>query len=192
MWRKGEKKWEVGGGTQPKRTVTRIASTVLLTRIKVLAEGIYSQNESNSTRLDCPDWVLYKLLTWAAPLTRLKDSSKCTVWLTVISDSKLQGERHDKGEIALFTASPLPKGARCFDYFIHWLHLCFKPGACQSGNHLFQGSFTQGSLKTNSKQLEVLLHKYNLLLSLWSTWRLVKCSCLLHQDKILKEFWLSR
>lgn len=30
-----------------------------------------------------------------------KDSSTCTVWPTVISDSKLQGERHDKGESAL-------------------------------------------------------------------------------------------
>lgn len=127
---------------------------------------------------------------------RLKDSSTCTVWLTVISDSKLQGERRDKGEIAprqhYLLLPSLLKGVRCFDYFIHWLHLCFKPGACQSENHLFQGSFTQGSLKTNLQQVKVLLHKYNLFLSLWGTWQLVKCSCLLHQGKILEESWLRR
>lgn len=140
---KSERKWEVEGRKKKKikKHCTRIACIVLLRRIKVPARGIYSQNESNTTELDSPDWVLCKLLTWAAPVTPLKDPSMGTVWFTVISDSKLQGERHDKGEIVLrqnyLLLPSLLKGVRCFDYFIHWLHLCFQPGACQSGNHLF-------------------------------------------------------
>lgn len=122
---------------------------------------------------------------------RLKGSPTCTVWLTVISDSKLQGEKGWQGrncsKATLFTISLPHKKSQKSDYLIHWFNFFFKLGICQSGNNLFQGSLTLGSHKTNPEQVKVLLHWCNSFLSLWHTWQLMKCSCLLCQDKNLRR-----